>query len=161
MYIIRADALLRNCSKAACLFELYLSGVSFYVLPDDFLIHQSHEYAETARKNERKYNRKLYMDFREELCFRYLNDFIGNGKLRTPASKNLLAECKKIKGFSGAAGKVCCSSLRSHTPNTAIAELEILRLLACSLLPRTSVTLTLRASIRQAGSGTHVSIFQS
>lgn len=93
-------------SKAACLFELYLSGVSFYVLPDDFLIHQSHEYAEAARKNERKYNRKLYMDFREELCFRYLNDFVANGKLKTPASKNLLAECKKIKGFSGAASKV-------------------------------------------------------
>lgn len=93
-------------SKAACLFELYLSGVSFYVLPDDFLIHQSHAYAEVARKNERKYNRKLYMDFREELCFRYLSKFIANGKLRTPTSKNLLAECKKIKGFSGAAGKV-------------------------------------------------------
>lgn len=93
-------------SKAACLFELYLSGVSFYVLPDDFLIHQSHEYAEVARKNERKYNRKLYMDFREEVCFRYLNNFISNGKLHTTASKNLLTECKKIKGFSSAAGKV-------------------------------------------------------
>ena len=55
-------ALIRTFSKAACLFELYLSGVSFYVLPDDFLIHQSHEYAEAARKNERRYNRKLYLD---------------------------------------------------------------------------------------------------
>ena len=27
-------------NKAACLFELYISGVSFYVLPDDFVIHQ-------------------------------------------------------------------------------------------------------------------------
>lgn len=50
--------------KAACLYELYLSGVSFYVLPDDFLIHQSHEYAEKARKHERRYNRKLYSDAR-------------------------------------------------------------------------------------------------
>lgn len=63
-------------NKAACLFELYLSGVSFYVLPDDFLIHQSHAYAEKARKHERKYNRKLYTDYREELCFRYLNLFL-------------------------------------------------------------------------------------
>lgn len=62
-------------NKAACLYELYLSGVSFYVLPDDFLIHQSHAYAEKARKHERRYNRKLYIDFREELCFRYLNHF--------------------------------------------------------------------------------------
>lgn len=49
-------------SKAACLYELYLSGVSYYILPDDFLIHQSHAYAEATRKNERKYNRKLYID---------------------------------------------------------------------------------------------------
>jgi hypothetical protein len=98
-------------SKAACLFELYLSGVSFYVLPDDFLVHQSHEYAEAARKNERKYNRKLYLDFREELCFRYLTNFISNGKLKTLISKNLLTECKKIKGFSGAAGKFITANL--------------------------------------------------
>lgn len=31
-----------GANKAACLYELYLSGVSFFVLPDDFLIHQSH-----------------------------------------------------------------------------------------------------------------------
>ena len=63
-------------NKAACLYELYLSGTTFYVLPDDFLIHQSHAYAEKARQHERRYNRKLYADFREELCFRYLNLFM-------------------------------------------------------------------------------------
>lgn len=72
-------------NKAACLFELYLSGVSFYVLPDDFLIHQSHAYAEKARKHERKYNRKLYTDFREELCFRYLNAFLD--QIESPRAK--------------------------------------------------------------------------
>ena len=39
-------------NKAACLFEMYLSGVSFYVLSDDFLVHQSHAYNEVARKLE-------------------------------------------------------------------------------------------------------------
>ena len=72
-------------NKAACLFELYLSGVSFYVLPDDFLIHQSHAYAEKARKHERRYNRKLYTDFREELCFRYLNLFLD--QINSPRAK--------------------------------------------------------------------------
>lgn len=72
-------------NKAACLYELYLSGVSFYVLPDDFLIHQSHAYAEKARKHERKYNRKLYTDFREELCFRYLNMFLD--QIESPRAK--------------------------------------------------------------------------
>ncbi|ORY75618.1 glycosyl-transferase for dystroglycan-domain-containing protein [Leucosporidium creatinivorum] len=90
-------------NKAACLYELYLSGVSFYVLPDDFLIHQSHAYAEKARKHERRYNRKLYTDFREELCFRYLNLFLD--QIESPRAKNLANECKKIKGFSTTAAR--------------------------------------------------------
>ncbi|OSX61822.1 glycosyltransferase family 49 protein [Postia placenta MAD-698-R-SB12] len=59
-----------GANKAACLFEMYLSGVSFYVLADHFLIHQSHTYEEEARREERKYNRKLYSDFKEEACLR-------------------------------------------------------------------------------------------
>lgn len=39
-------------NKAACLYEMYMSGVSFYVLSDDFLVHQSHAYDEAARKAE-------------------------------------------------------------------------------------------------------------
>jgi len=39
-------------NKAACLFEIYLSGVDFFVLSDDFIIHQSHPYAEQVRKHE-------------------------------------------------------------------------------------------------------------
>ena len=41
-------------NKAACLFEMYLSGVSFYVLSDHFIIHQSHKYEEEARREEVK-----------------------------------------------------------------------------------------------------------
>lgn len=39
-------------NKAACLFEMYLSGISFYVLSDHFLVHQSHVYEEEARRSE-------------------------------------------------------------------------------------------------------------
>ena len=39
-------------NKAACLFEMYLSGMSFYVLSDHFLVHQSHLYEEAVRKQE-------------------------------------------------------------------------------------------------------------
>lgn len=39
-------------NKAACLFEMYLSGISYYVLADHFIIHQNHVYEETARRNE-------------------------------------------------------------------------------------------------------------
>jgi len=31
---------------------MYLSGISFYVLADQFIIHQNHLYEETMRKNE-------------------------------------------------------------------------------------------------------------
>ncbi|GAA5980029.1 hypothetical protein JCM10908_001504 [Rhodotorula pacifica] len=109
-------------NKAACLFELYLSGVSFYVLPDDFLIHQSHAYAEKARKHERKYNRKLYTDFREELCFRYLNAFLD--QIESPRAKNLALECKKIKGFATTAARFIAAAggdivLPGSSPSTA------------------------------------------
>ena len=39
-------------NKAACLFEMYLSGISYYVLADHFIIHQNHLYEEVIRKNE-------------------------------------------------------------------------------------------------------------
>ncbi|GAA5857163.1 hypothetical protein JCM8547_009346 [Rhodosporidiobolus lusitaniae] len=100
-------------NKAACLFELYLSGVSYYVLPDDFLIHQSHAYAEKARKHERRYNRKLYTDFREELCFRYLTLFLD--QIESPRAKNLANECKKIKGFSTTASRLIAAAGTTST----------------------------------------------
>jgi Glycosyl-transferase for dystroglycan len=80
-------------NKAACLFEMYLSGVSFYVLSDHFLIHQSHAYEEEARKsevstlpsrqlvntyvsiNKRRHNRKIHSDFKEEACLRSVRYF--------------------------------------------------------------------------------------
>ncbi|KAJ7287252.1 glycosyltransferase family 49 protein [Mycena rebaudengoi] len=87
-------------NKAACLFEMYLSGVSYYVLADHFLIHQNHLYEETARRVERKRNRKLYADFKEETCIRYLQLFHINGLLNTTQGHNVQMECKKIRGVS-------------------------------------------------------------
>lgn len=78
-----------GANKAACLYEIYLSGVQFWVLPFDFLIHQRHPYPENDRRVEvgcdaeilsfcllicclqRRYNRRLYDAYREEVCFRY------------------------------------------------------------------------------------------
>ncbi|KAI0062444.1 hypothetical protein BV25DRAFT_1915982 [Artomyces pyxidatus] len=86
-------------NKAACLFDMYLSGVSFYVLSDHYLIHQSHAYEEEARRNERKYNRKIYSDFKEETCLRYLKRFQDEGVLNTSRGYNAQEECRKIKGI--------------------------------------------------------------
>ncbi|KAH9036134.1 glycosyl-transferase for dystroglycan-domain-containing protein [Lactarius pseudohatsudake] len=97
-------------NKAACLFEMYLSGVSFYVLSDHFLIHQSHTYEEEARKNERRYNRKIHSDFREETCLRYLKRFSDQGILNTTRASNAQEECRKIKGI----GKIVTQVKQFH-----------------------------------------------
>lgn len=39
-------------NKAACLYELYVSGVNYYVLPNDFIVHQTHAYPDEARQVE-------------------------------------------------------------------------------------------------------------
>ncbi|KAB5592779.1 hypothetical protein CTheo_3763 [Ceratobasidium theobromae] len=85
-------------NKAACLFSIYLSGIDFYVLPDDFLIHQSHAYAEETRKNERKYNKQVYDNFRKELCLEQITQSINSGTLHTGEKSNLREECVKIPG---------------------------------------------------------------
>ncbi|EIW65007.1 uncharacterized protein TRAVEDRAFT_110431 [Trametes versicolor FP-101664 SS1] len=103
-------------NKAACLFELYLSGVSFYVLSDHFLIHQSHKYEEEARREERKSNRKLYSDFKEESCLRYLHRYYREGALRSDRAANAREECKKIKNIAKTVSQVAsiCISTNSQ-----------------------------------------------
>ncbi|KAF9199682.1 hypothetical protein BGZ49_010174 [Haplosporangium sp. Z 27] len=91
-----------GANKAACLFEIYISGIDYYVLPNDFLIHQSHPYKEETRKQERKYNRKLYQNFQEETCFRYSRNFLASNEWDTPRSANLREQCNRIKGFTKA-----------------------------------------------------------
>ncbi|KAI0735571.1 glycosyl-transferase for dystroglycan-domain-containing protein [Earliella scabrosa] len=93
-------------NKAACLFEMYLSGVSFYVLSDHFLIHQSHKYEEEARREERKSNRKVYADFKEEACLRYFYRYHLEGTLHSERAANAREECKKIKNISKTVSQV-------------------------------------------------------
>ncbi|PPQ83358.1 hypothetical protein CVT24_001913 [Panaeolus cyanescens] len=86
-------------NKAACLFEMYLAGVSYYVLSDHFIIHQNHRYEEKIREEERKHNRKVYLNFKEETCLRFLTRYHHYGVLRSSIAENALTECKKIKSF--------------------------------------------------------------
>lgn len=41
-----------GANKAACLYEIYLAGIDYWVLPRDFLIHQTHHYPEETRAKE-------------------------------------------------------------------------------------------------------------
>ncbi|CAE7122292.1 unnamed protein product [Rhizoctonia solani] len=85
-------------NKAACLFSIYLSGIDFYVLSDDFLIHQSHEYAEETRKNERKINKHIYGDFRKELCIEQIAQSLQADTLHKEDKYNLRMECMRTPG---------------------------------------------------------------
>ncbi|KAI8137742.1 glycosyl-transferase for dystroglycan-domain-containing protein [Fennellomyces sp. T-0311] len=89
-----------GANKAACLYEIYLSGMEYWVLPHDFIIHQTHHYPEETRTKERWYNRKLYTNFREELCLRYARKMMADGDWEKPKADNLKEECAKIKGFT-------------------------------------------------------------
>lgn len=93
-------------NKAACLYEIFITGIDYWILPNDFLIHQSHAYAEDTRKHERRYNRKVYESFREEICFRYTRAFLAGGEFDTERANNLKAECGKIRGFKTAMAKL-------------------------------------------------------
>ncbi|KAF9115085.1 hypothetical protein BGX27_009008 [Mortierella sp. AM989] len=88
-----------GANKAACLFEIYISGIDYWVLPQDFVIHQSHPYKEETRKQERKYNRILYQNFQEEACFRYSRKFLHSNQWNSSLSENLKGQCSKIRGF--------------------------------------------------------------
>ncbi|CAE6484564.1 unnamed protein product [Rhizoctonia solani] len=85
-------------NKAACLFSIFLSGIDFYVLPDDFLIHQSHAYAEETRKNERKLNKQVYDDFRKDLCVEQIAQSLRANTLHTDEKYNLRVECMRTPG---------------------------------------------------------------
>ncbi|KAJ3975069.1 glycosyl-transferase for dystroglycan-domain-containing protein [Lentinula raphanica] len=97
-------------NKAACLFEMYLSGISYYVLSDHFIVHQNHLYEEKIRKDERKFNKKIYADFKEETCLRYFKNYYDLGILNTPRGHNVQKECAKLRGFPQLAQQVSPTS---------------------------------------------------
>ncbi|CAO3597261.1 unnamed protein product [Absidia cylindrospora] len=89
-----------GANKAACHFELYISGMEYFVLPDDYLLHQYHPYPEQTRSYERHLNKKLYEHFREEICFRYARSMMARGVWNTKKSANIKKECHKIRHWN-------------------------------------------------------------
>ncbi|KAF7721348.1 hypothetical protein EC973_004848 [Apophysomyces ossiformis] len=95
-----------GANKAACLYEIYLAGIDYWVLPNDFLIHQTHHYPEETRAKERRYNKKLYDYYREEACLRYARMMISAGQWETSMADNVKRECARIKGFNDVISRV-------------------------------------------------------
>lgn len=64
-------------NKAACWYELYLSGMKMYVVAEDFVIHQRHSYPERIRNIQRTKNTIFYYGFRDEVCIKYNEVYIA------------------------------------------------------------------------------------
>ncbi|KAI9252652.1 glycosyl-transferase for dystroglycan-domain-containing protein [Sporodiniella umbellata] len=85
-----------GANKAACLYEIFVSGVDFWVLPHDFLIHQSHQYANHDRTRERVHNKELYAHFRTEVCLRYSRKYVIDGTWYSSEADNMKKVCTNI-----------------------------------------------------------------
>ncbi|KIJ58073.1 glycosyltransferase family 49 protein [Hydnomerulius pinastri MD-312] len=68
-------------NKATCLYEMYLSGMSFFVLADHFLVHQSHAYEEVARRLERKAIEKYIRKSKKKSAFGGMQEDQGLSKI--------------------------------------------------------------------------------
>ncbi|KAF9206789.1 hypothetical protein BGZ49_001840 [Haplosporangium sp. Z 27] len=88
-----------GANKAACLFEIYISGIDFWVMPHDFLIHQYHDYPTTNRKNGRILNKQLFLQFQQERCYATLGRMIITGEWYTSKADNLRHQCGSFENF--------------------------------------------------------------
>ncbi|KAG0332414.1 hypothetical protein BG000_010029 [Podila horticola] len=110
-----------GANKAACLFEIYVSGVDFWVMPQDFLIHQYHDYPTQNRKNGRTLNKQLFVNFQQEICYTTLTRMIGTGEWYTTKADNLREQCHVFDGFLKSADQMAKEFEERH-PNSLIKD---------------------------------------
>ncbi|KAF9084893.1 hypothetical protein BGX27_003673, partial [Mortierella sp. AM989] len=110
-----------GANKAACLFEIYVSGIDFWVMPQDFLIHQYHDYPTTNRKNGRILNKQLFVQFQQEICFATLRRMIATGEWYTSKADNLRHQCGAFENFLGSADDLA-QEFEDRHPNSLLEE---------------------------------------
>ncbi|KAF9960039.1 hypothetical protein BGZ72_008116 [Mortierella alpina] len=110
-----------GANKAACLFEIYISGIDFWVMPQDFLIHQYHDYPTTNRKNGRILNKQLFVSFQQEICFATLERMIVTGEWYTHKADNLRHQCAAFDGFLKSADQMAQDFEQKH-PNSLLDD---------------------------------------
>ncbi|KAF9169460.1 hypothetical protein BGX21_011348 [Mortierella sp. AD011] len=110
-----------GANKAACLFEIYISGVDFWVMPHDFLIHQYHDYPTTNRKNGRILNKQLFIQFQQEICFSTLRRMIVTGEWYTSKADNLRHQCGPFENFLKSADEMAQEFEDQH-PNSLLED---------------------------------------
>ncbi|KAG0278979.1 hypothetical protein BGZ95_002604 [Linnemannia exigua] len=88
-------------NQAACLFELYLSGADFWVLPNDFTIHSGERKEPEVTERERTINTRLYQKFHEESCLKHARAFYAAGEWDSDRARHCRISCQKVLAVWG------------------------------------------------------------
>ncbi|KAG0324140.1 hypothetical protein BG004_003530, partial [Podila humilis] len=89
-------------NQAACLFELYLSGADFWVLPNDFTINQGTRKEIVVTEREKTINTRLYQKFHEESCLKHARAFFAAGEWDSDRARHCRISCQKgMRDFHG------------------------------------------------------------
>ncbi|KAF9426222.1 hypothetical protein BGZ76_002854, partial [Entomortierella beljakovae] len=82
-------------NQAACLFELYLSGADFWVLPKDFTINGGERKDIEVTEREKTINTRLYQKFHEESCLKHARAFYAAGEWDSDRARHCRISCQK------------------------------------------------------------------
>ncbi|KAF9581161.1 hypothetical protein BGW38_001927, partial [Lunasporangiospora selenospora] len=82
-------------NHAACMFELYLSGADFWVLPNDFTINAGVRPDLEIPEREKTINTRLYQKFHEESCLKHARAFYAAGEWDSDRARHCRISCQK------------------------------------------------------------------
>ncbi|KAG9303123.1 hypothetical protein G9A89_005081 [Geosiphon pyriformis] len=93
-------------NKAACLFQIYISGSELWVVPDAFLIRhhlnpKSHLLIPDESKWAKGLNSRMYTRFYRESCIHYGRQLLMAGDWETAKAQHLKQECSRVLTNSG------------------------------------------------------------
>ncbi|KAG0054031.1 hypothetical protein BGZ83_012107 [Gryganskiella cystojenkinii] len=88
-------------NQAACLFELYLSGADFWVLPNDFTVNSGERKEAVITEREKTINTRLYQKFHEESCLKHARAFYAAGEWDSDRARHCRISCQKVLAVWG------------------------------------------------------------
>lgn len=88
-------------NHAACMFELYLSGADFWVLPNDFTVNAATRPENVVSDREQMINTRLYQKFHEESCLKHARAFYAAGEWDSDRARHCRISCQKVLAVWG------------------------------------------------------------
>ncbi|KAK3848296.1 MAG: hypothetical protein J3R72DRAFT_430372 [Linnemannia gamsii] len=82
-------------NHAACMFELYLSGADFWMLPSDFTVNGGTRPEIIVSDREQMINTRLYQKFHEESCLKHARAFYAAGEWDSDRARHCRISCQK------------------------------------------------------------------